>query len=202
MWNWLRSLLCPDVVKLLEKIEQLEFEYAELIRNYETLEDKVSILIDSIAANLTVPPCTEFTYIDDAEIYYPFSDVVLKLYQTAIADASYYSFPKEQWIALLSMVQPIIMKVIGKWTADISDCDDFALIMNSYVAVSFIKAGYPKQGAFFILWSPSHAYNGFRDNNGNIWVYEPQTDKVIGKLGQTVSPYDTKKVWAPGAENP
>jgi len=200
MWDWLRSLLCPDVVKLLEKIEQLEFEYAELIRNYETLEDKVSILIDSIAANLTVPPCTEFTYIDDAETYYPFGDVVLKLYQTAIADASYYSFPKEQWIALLSIIQPIIKKIIGKWTTDIADCDDFALVMNSYVAISFIKAGYPKQGAFFTLWSPSHAYNGFRDNGGNIWIYEPQNDKVIGKLGQTVSPYDTKKVWAPGVE--
>ena len=88
----------------------------------------------------------------------------------------------------------------GEYVPETHDCDDFALVMNSYVAISFIKSTYDKQGAFMTLWSNTHAYNGFVDDKAT-WVYEPQNGRIIGKLGETGEPYDTRKVWFPGLKS-
>jgi len=191
----LRSLLCPETEALLKRIKQLELEYAEICRENQRLESRVALLSDALVANFEVPPAEGFTKTVDAKQIYPHNNPTLKLYQTSIADMYYYAFPRTQWVNLLTTLQRIVNSMIGGWVQEISDCDDYALIMSAYVALSFIKAKYTYQGAFMILWSTTHAYNGFIDDGGNIWVYEPQNNQVVGRLGETVAPYDTKKVW-------
>ena len=192
---FLRSLLCPNAASLQQRIRQLEVEYAEICLENQRLETRVALLSDALVANASIPPAEGFTKIADAKRICPHNDSLLKLYQNSIADMYYYAFPKQQWINLLTPIQRMVNTLIGGWVEEISDCDDYALIMSAYIALSFIKANYTYQGAFMILWSRSHAYNGFIDSDGNIWVYEPQNDRIMGKLGETPVPYDTKKVW-------
>ena len=191
LMHFLRSLICPDVA-------QLQLEYAELFKNYTALEYRANSLAKAITNNMIVPPASEFT-LDEKE-YHPFQDSHLMSYISSIADATYYSFPKYQWRNLLTPIQKILKETLN-YESNISDCDDFALIMNSYIAISFIKGNYDYQGAFLTLWSDRHAYNGYVDEDKNVWVYEPQTNRTIGKLGETDGNYATKKVWIPGVKS-
>lgn len=199
--DFFRSLFCPDKLILLRCIEELECNYGELIKHLNLAETRATALAQALVKNLIVPPANTFTKPADAKRYYPFLDVSLDKYASSIADAEYYSFPKHQWIELLKPINRTVRETLGEWVINIKDCDDFALVMNGYVAISFIKGGFDKQGAFMTLWSKSHAYNGFVDSLGIIWVYEPQNNKIIGKLTDVPTPYDTEKVWIPGSKN-
>jgi len=201
LFDILRGFVCPDTQKLLFRIKELECNYGELAKQLNYAEVRAVMLAKAMVGNLTVPLASGFTKPENAKTYYPFMDVVLDKYASSIADAEYLSFPKQQWVNLLTPIQRIVKETLGEWTTNISDCDDFALVMNSYVAVSFIKGGFSKQGAFLTLWSKTHAYNGFVDSTEVIWVYEPQNNKIVGKLTDTKAPYDTEKVWVPGLKS-
>jgi len=123
----------------------------------------------------------------------------LKIYNLVYADSGYYTFPKEQWVELLEVVQPVLIKCIGKYIPETVDCDNYSLSMYHFVSKTFMNAGYDKQGAFMIVWSKKHAYNAFMDTEGKVWVYEPQTGKVIGEIEDMVDDiYESDKVWFPG----
>lgn len=189
--DFLRSLLCPDAAALARQVDELG------VLNQE-LELRVALLTNALDDSFIVISADDCVDIDDATKVYPYNNLVLKQYDLTVADLSYYCFPKTQWETLLSALHPFLKDLIGGWSANISDCDDFALIMNAFVAFSFIKAGYDLQGAFFIAWSPTHAYNIFVDSAKNVWVYEPQTDRVMGRIGNVSTPYDTKKILCVG----
>ena len=178
--------MCSDVT-------QLQIENQEL-------KIRVALLSEALAENFNVLSAADF-FSDIGISISPRTHSVLKQYELIVADREYCAFDVQQWTALLSAIQPIVSNLIGPWTAEIADCDDFALIMNAYVAASFIKAGHDLQGAFFITWSRTHAYNAFVDDDRRVWVYEPQTGDIIGRLGATPAPYDTRKVMFIGARN-
>ena len=137
--------------------------------------------------------------LDDAEVFVPWSNLTLRKYDPVYADLTYYSFPKEQWIALLDALHPTLIASIGEWKENISDCDNFSQHAYYFVSKSFINAGYPCQGAFMVVWSRSHAYNAFVDTEGKIWIYEPQNNKIIGDIEGTLDDvYNPDKVWFPG----
>ena len=189
--GFLRSLLCPDLAELRRKVDELN------VLNQE-LELRVAMLTNALDDSFVVVSADSLTDVDDATKVYPYSNLTLKQYELAVADLSYYCFPKTQWETLLSEIHPFLVDLIGEWAENVADCDDFALIMNAFIASSFIKAGYDLQGAFFIAWSNTHAYNVFVDDTKNVWVYEPQTDRVMGRIGNTSPPYDTKKILCVG----
>ena len=60
----------------------------------------------------------------------------------------------------------------GIYQPEINDCDDFAIQMWA----RFNKA-YPNF-AFGFAISNEHAFNFFVDNETNVWIIEPQTDKI------------------------
>jgi len=74
-------------------------------------------------------------------------------------------------------------------------CDDWALVMASFVTCAFKAAGLDKQGAFCVIWSNSHAYNGFITADGKFHVYEPQNNSVVGELSKTSDIYETRYIW-------
>jgi len=83
-------------------------------------------------------------------------------------------------------------------------CDDFALLMAAMVAYSSYKSGFNKQLAFGIAWSMVHAYNVFITKDDKVWVYEPQTNVIIGEANEIKKGksndyiYFTREIWFMG----
>jgi len=112
------------------------------------------------------------------------------------ADARYNLFSKEDWTRILSEVYPLVKEALTRWSVDISDCDNWSTVMSAFVSIAFKKSGYGMQGAFAIAHTvneePSrHAYNLFVDDKFNVWLYEPQTNKIVGSLENGVGIYNT-----------
>ena len=119
-------------------------------------------------------------------------------YDILTADKYYYTLPLNTWIKILTPIQTQIEKILPKWRVDVSDCDDYALLMASFVAAVFAKPYYDKQVAFAITWSSSHAYNSFITTEGTWEIYEPQSNVIVGRLDETTGIYKTKKIWFMG----
>lgn len=123
-----------------------------------------------------------------------------------IADEYYYTFTLPQWRDILTEVQRTTKDVLEQWKPNISDCDDFALVLNGFAVTAFVKAGLDYQGALLFARSRSHAYNVFvayGDDGFTAYVYEPQNNRVVGKLVEVdYEPYVTIKGWLLGAELP
>ena len=58
-----------------------------------------------------------------------------------------------------------------EWKQDNYDCDQFRFALMGYWSQGLISF------AFGIAWSYNHAYNLMIDNDRNIWIVEPQTNK-------------------------
>lgn len=122
-----------------------------------------------------------------------------------IADEYYYTFTLDQWKDILTEIQETTEDVLKRWRPNISDCDDWALVLNGFSVTAFVKAGLDKQGALLFARSRTHAYNIFiaYDDGFTPYVYEPQSNTVKGKLSEVdYEPYVTTKGWLLGAELP
>jgi len=119
-------------------------------------------------------------------------------YDILTADKYYYTLPLNTWIKILSPIQTQVEKILPKWRENVADCDDYALLMASFVAAVFAKPYYDKQVAFAITWSRSHAYNSFITTEGTWEIYEPQSNAIVGRLGKTTGIYKTEKIWFMG----
>lgn len=193
--DFIRSIFCGEFTQLKEELSKL---YAV---NQE-LELRNSLLTTALEDSFVIIAANEIVDIDKAKKIYPYSHPKLNDYELIVADLKYYAFTKSDWRDLLDEIHPFLIGLIGEWTANISDCDDFALIMNAFVVSSFIKAGFDLQGAFFIAHSRTHAYNVFVDSEKHVWVYEPQTNRVKGLIDKVDDPYKTKKVLCVGGNLP
>jgi len=120
----------------------------------------------------------------------PLADVVREA-----GDDEYLALPFEAWSVMLTGIYDVVEAAMGEWKADIHDCENFALDMVHFVSFVCRDSGFPIQAAFSYARSPSHGYNVFIDSGGEAWVFEPQSGKVIGKLGETEKPYDTIRVY-------
>ena len=91
-----------------------------------------------------------------------------------ISDTMFQTTTKEELIRFLK--EDIVDK--NKYISEKYDCDDF-----SYQLMGNISS--PKWGMlpFGILWSETpnggHAINCFIDNNREVWIIEPQSDKIF-----------------------
>ena len=89
-----------------------------------------------------------------------------------------------------------ILKPTETYAQNIFDCDDFALVFSGVLAYSAFISGFTIQPAFAISWSNSHAFNLFIDNEKNVYVYEPQNNKIMTyaeAIKQNM--YSPKKIW-------
>ena len=102
-----------------------------------------------------------------------------------LSDLSYYAFPEETWMNILTPIQAEVKKKLGFPKSEINDCDNWTLTMCAFIAIAFRDAGLDKQGAFLKLISKPHSYCGFMLPDYKIRVYEPMSGKVVGWLGET-----------------
>lgn len=184
---------------LKEKNELVATLTAETLELYQQIQDLQAL----IASSTPIPDISE--YIDSPKLFKPFVTPI-DLPIGLIADEYYYTWTLEQWKNILDKVQKIVRANALKngWVTDISDCDDFASVMTGHLITTFVHSGVDKQGAFLYVRSQSHAYNVFIAYEGEEfipYVYEPQTDKVVGKLSEVNwEPYVTIKGWYLGTE--
>ena len=141
----------------------------------------------------------------DLTIVKPASESVFIAYDDfVIADSEYYLLPHPEWLRILGIVHGELEEWVGSvstlsWIKYVWDCDNWSYAMNNLVAMAMLKAGFKRQLAFMITWQKGrHAYNAFMDGEKEIWIYEPQSNAVIGRLGETLDPYDTNMIWFPG----
>lgn len=134
-------------------------------------------------------------YADDGVPVDPWNHAGLAPYLKESLDAEYLALPFEDWSTMLTGVYDSMKETLGRWMVDIYDCDDFALSFHAFVSLVCRDSGFPKQAAFAVARSPTHAYNVFITYDGGVWVFEPQSGKAVGKLGETVKPYDTIRVY-------
>jgi hypothetical protein len=108
------------------------------------------------------------------------------------ADLVYETFPMTTWIDVLSAIHranPL------SYTKAIMDCDDFALVFAAIVAKSAYNCGHKCQPAFCIIWSKTHAFNGFIDDQDKLHIYEPQNNNIVFRPGED---YNLDKIWFMG----
>ena len=185
------------VETLREEKDRLIETVKELQTDIEYYEKRIEKLLAIIEDTITIPDISE--YVKIREIIKPYD--IIKGYNLTVGDLEYYAFPLEAWKQILALVHPQVKKILGKWIKEVGDCDDWALIMQALVVAAIVKTGLDKQGAFFITWSLSHAYNAFVvTENSESYIYEPQSGIVKGKLGETVKPYDARLAWFPGSK--
>jgi hypothetical protein len=149
-------------------------------------DDRINTLTTLLSESLAVPTFPNLTNIDiDPR-------PLISKYDNSVADSTYKCISLSDWKDVLNKIKSV-MDI--KYKAEISDCDDFALIFAGMLARSTIKSEYSKQLAFGIAWSRTHAYNLFIDSNKKCWIYEPQNNVIIGELGKTKEPYNTVELW-------
>lgn len=222
--SFLQSLFCGACLSKIEKLEEENAELKEdveiLKRNYQNKlkeyneivqilsSDKLELLqqIQNLTALLSsrieLPDISE--YVASPVTYEPFEDPI-DIPLGIIADEFYYTFTLDQWKDILTEVQETTKEVLKQWKPNISDCDDFALVLNGFSVAAFVLTGLDKQGALLFARSQSHAYNIFvaYDDAFVPYIYEPQNNKIIGKLSDVdYEPYITTKGWLLGAELP
>lgn len=112
------------------------------------------------------------------------------------ADYQYYALSLEDWKEVLTILHDILINELkAYYTAEVFDCDDFALLMNALVVYASYKL-LNKQLAFAIAWSKIHAFNIFITNNYRVYIYEPQTNQIFPYPYLTNDKrYDIEEVW-------
>jgi chromosome segregation ATPase len=188
---FIQSIFCrqksAEILNLIAQIKELDIENEELtneimdknllIEAYkvneathrqvkEVLEAEINTLKTSLAESIQIVDIAPL--IDKSQFvnYAPWvhhEELRANGRSLTTADLVYHSLPQEMWDSILPPIQKEVRKHLGTFKAQIADCDDFALIMQSFVAIAFARV-WPKvslQAAFLTTWSRSHAYNAY-----------------------------------------
>jgi len=192
-----RYIKIQDVLKNIFKPCDCGEELEKCIKDKEYFARRAETLSRALAKSINLPeppdPSKEMEEVNPWKFIAKYGK-----YDILIADKYYYTLPLNTWIKILSPIQTQVEKILPKWRVDVADCDDYALLMASFVAAVFAKPYYDKQVAFAITWSRSHAYNSFITTEGTWEIYEPQSNAIVGRLGKTTGIYKTEKIWFMG----
>jgi len=178
--------------ELKDQVQSLNKEVIELKKDVKYYEERITKLTEALASSIVIPDISQ--YIMDRRIINPYK--IIRNFNILCADLEYYMLPLEQWKKICTLIQAEVKKVLETWKPEISDCDNWSLVMNSFVSIAFKNCKIDRQGAFSMVWSYTHAYNLFVSYEG-IYIYEPQNNRIVGRFLETSSPYDSKIVWFP-----
>ena len=176
-------------------LDYYKFQLFEAEKQVALLEAEVCTLKDWLREAIQIPDISSLINTETMGKVDPYDVKILEGYYLSAADPLYHTFPKESWLLILDLAYKEVKEALKRWKKNISDCDNWAYTMGDVVSLAFASAGLSYQGFFMIGWSTTHAYNVFLDADGEAWVYEPQNNTVIGKLGETSSPHDTRLLW-------
>ena len=145
-----------------EEINVVQRDIDSLKVTIQEQEEKINNFTEMLQENIKEPVCLEtISNYDINSLLKPHcTDIHLsdKTYGlTSVAQAKKFS---------------INTKVeVNKWIREQHDCDEFSFSLMGYWNVGL------KQFAFGIAWSSKHAFNIMIDNDHQIWIVEPQTNK-------------------------
>ena len=199
--EWFRKIFCKDLIQEIsdanKTIEKLEQQLTELQKKYDEdckyYEDRINTLTQQLLKSIEMPDLSEF--VSKVKLIEPRSLIWNVVPNSTFADWNYYTLPLDDWKKVLTKIQQTFKAV---WTQEIFDCDDFALLTSAMLTYAWYKSIgniLNNQLAFGIAWSKTHAYNVFIDNDRKVWIYEPQSNIILGELGKTQAPYDTIEIW-------
>ena len=173
------------LIKLFSRPTSCEKEIKKI--NY--LNSRVESLTRSLGESISPIPII----IESSGIVKPYNVDGIK--DCEVADLEYCSFTLDEWKVILSDIYAVL-KPKEKYTSKVFDCDDFALVFSGVLTYSAFKSGFATQPAFAISWSNTHAFNLFVDDENNVYVYEPQNNKImtLNEARQTEL-YDVQKIW-------
>jgi hypothetical protein len=131
------------------------------------------------------PPPNDITEFEGNEIRQIIKDT-LQPKQINIADSMYGCYPKSEVERFLS--SDTVDKL--KYHKERFDCDNFALALAGREAEWYAAGAYASGSSFGIVHGDirkkesdttprPHAINFFIDNEGELWLIEPQTDEIF-----------------------
>jgi hypothetical protein len=199
--------------KYKDKIESLEDQIEELNRkqvsnqqlidawkmDYDKLrydkDLKISLLkiqlVKALKSVIEIPDIS--MYVVEKERYDPWNDERLSGYNAILADRYYYTYSFNDWFDIIKLAFVSVDKAQTRWRTEIGDCDNYSEAMDYIIKTASLNAKLKHQSAIAICHSRTHAYNAVFTHD-EILLVEPQNGNVIGKLGETPEPYDTRRV--------
>jgi len=167
-------------------------QYDQATRDIQYLEERLS---DYSAAVATMAPVPRFkSYTRTAQEYDPWMDFNAPPQLSSIYDRKYLCFTEADWLKQLDVIARIVKNYGGKYVPETWDCENFAWLAWSLYHRGCKEAELKAPGCFGWARSLTHAYNCFRVKDGRWLVWEPQTGKTVGKVGETSAPYDSIKI--------
>lgn len=163
--DWLKKVLGCEEEKFREEILLLE-ERIETLKKMVNQEEFEEPKILGTISNIEINSLLK-PYCDDVHC----SDRVYGL--TSVTEAKEYSETTKV--------------SINKWKSEEFDCDEFSFALMGYWNLDLY------QFAFGIAWSDWHAFNIMIDNNKQIWIIEPQSNKFM-KIEDIKYPFSPLKV--------
>jgi len=186
------------IAELRHEIRRLELIKEDLEEDVEYFRKRCDKLLRALREAIDIPDIKPVAV--DPVVVRPY-DMRLdrRGFDVLFADAEYYAFRANVWESILKPIWREKSKAINMWKRQVADCDDHALVVASFVAMAFEESGFDRQGAFLIVWSPTHAYNAFITDDKKVWIYEPQSGKIKGELMQLKrrEPYNSRWLWIP-----
>ena len=167
-----RSLLVAEVDQLGRDLEYERCQRGRLVK---------------LLSSALVPPRFD-GYVVRGVVYDAYDDMVPSVV-SEIVDDDYFVFSDVDWLGMLRGLGASVESAGLKYKSEVFDCEDYAWFAYSLFRLGCARSGFKFSGCFGYARSRSHAFNVYRDSGGLWRVWEPQSGKVVGLLGETVEPY-------------
>lgn len=168
-----------------------ETEYENLVENFHQLEGYFKKYREIAESRLKIPTITHLLT-EEPTIYDPWTQHhIPRGIEISIVDNVYHAYPLSVMEPILHAVRVEVKKELPRWIAEISDCDDFADATFTASRMAYGKTRNPCNIPVAWARSRGHAYNGVYTSDEGWMIYEPQSGKWKGKLGETTDQWDT-----------
>lgn len=169
-----------------KKLKELEMKLKE---DTEYYEERIKTLEKLLLEKTKLP---NLSYLSGKVIEVNPRDLI-SISKYAQADFLYYALDYNDWIKVLTEISKTFDRT---WKKEVHDCDDIALVFNAMLVEAVYKSKFKRTFALGIAWSSTHAFNIIITKTNDIFIYEPQTNRIIGKMNEiTNSTYKVKEVW-------
>lgn len=197
-----------QITNLNGTINTLQGEIDSLESDIDQYVIRINALEEGLAKAVTIPDVSAF--LEPRQVVKPFEhpelgrvdpDTHKMIYDLEVSDIEYYAFTKENWLQLLDLVKQEVKRVLGTSSIPMTDCDNYSELTSTICHKAFIDAGLDRHGAVFVAHKEGvHAYNGFIDTDGKVWIYDSMMlNSLIGELGSTPENlYKTTDIWFSG----
>jgi len=122
--------LWSKLQRSIEKRKLLRAKIKKLEKTIVWFEARMKTLEKALKDAMVIPEID----VDKSDLtVYRFEGNVFAGYDLRVADLEYYQLPYDKWVELLTAVQKEVKKSLISWKVNISDCDDWAAVMESTV---------------------------------------------------------------------